>query len=113
MIVVAEPNTFAERLAELREQADLSQYRLAQLSGVSKQTISQLERGIGDPSWETVRRLARALKVEVTAFDVGELTIPGEEKAEGEPEAQPEPPPKKPSTKKPGSKKPGPKKRSD
>jgi transcriptional regulator with XRE-family HTH domain len=98
-MLVADPETFAEQLKGLREAAGLSQYRLALVSGVSKQTLSQLERGVCDPSWETVRRLARALRVDVTAFDVGELTIPG---ASDEPEEPPPPlapakkPPKKP-----------------
>jgi transcriptional regulator with XRE-family HTH domain len=66
--VAKKPETFADRLKSLREAADLSQYRLAQLSGVSKQTLSRLELGLTLPSWETVQALARGLGVEVTAF---------------------------------------------
>lgn len=60
---------FAERLKELRAKAGMSQYRLAQVSGVAKQTISQLEKGDTDPAWETVRKLARALGVSISEFD--------------------------------------------
>jgi transcriptional regulator with XRE-family HTH domain len=63
------PVSFARRLRELREAAGLSQYELAKQSGVSKQALSKLERGERQPSWETVRKLARALNVSVAAFD--------------------------------------------
>ena len=38
-------HNFAARLTELREEAGLSQYALAQKSGVSKQALSRLEKG--------------------------------------------------------------------
>ncbi len=60
---------FARRLKELREKAGLSQAELVQRSGVSKQAVSNLELGNRKPTWETVRRLARALGVSVAAFD--------------------------------------------
>jgi transcriptional regulator with XRE-family HTH domain len=61
-------NAFAERLRTLRESAGLSQYRLAQLSGITKQSLSRLELGQGQPTFETVLALARGLGVEVGAF---------------------------------------------
>jgi transcriptional regulator with XRE-family HTH domain len=60
--------SFAERLTALRERAGISQYRLAQLSGLSKQSISRLELGTTQPSWDTVQALATALGVEVGEF---------------------------------------------
>src|SRR5689334_10561719 len=51
---------FAEKLAAARERVGISQYRLAQLSGISKQTVSKLELGTTQPSWETVQALAGA-----------------------------------------------------
>jgi transcriptional regulator with XRE-family HTH domain len=60
--------TFASRLQDLRESAGLSQYRLAQLSAVSKQTLSRLELGTAQPSWDTVQALARGLGIDVGAF---------------------------------------------
>ena len=68
--------TFAGRLRELREAAGLSQYELARRTGLSKQTLSVLEKGGRDPSWTTVRLLAHALGVAVTAFEVGPLPLP-------------------------------------
>jgi transcriptional regulator with XRE-family HTH domain len=47
---------------QLRQQARISQYRLAQLSGVEQTTISQLELGkVRDPRWSTISALAAAL----------------------------------------------------
>lgn len=94
-MLVADSTAFAARLVELRERAGLTKYRLAQVSGVSKQTLSQLEQGKTDPSWETVRRLARALKVDVSEFDVGDLDMPPTGDRD-EPEQPPPAPPKKP-----------------
>jgi transcriptional regulator with XRE-family HTH domain len=69
-------SSFAQRLRQLRERADISQYRLAKLSGVTKQTLSNLESGLGGPSWETVRRLVAALGVAYEDFAVPELVMP-------------------------------------
>ena len=47
---------------QLREQAHISQYRLAQVSGVEQTTISQIELGkVRDPRWSTIEALAAAL----------------------------------------------------
>ena len=47
---------------QLREAARITQYRLAQLSGVEQTTISQLELGkVRDPRWSTISALASAL----------------------------------------------------
>ena len=63
--------TFADRLAALREKAGLSQYRLSQLAGLSKQTLSWLESGAVEPAWRTVQAMAAALGVEVNDFVTG------------------------------------------
>ena len=69
MKVSADPR-FADRLKQLRESANLSQYALAKKSGLSAQAISMIEKGEREPGWETVRKLAKALGVSVAAFDV-------------------------------------------
>jgi repressor LexA len=62
--------TFGERLKEVREQKGLTQNRLAELSGVSREYINQVEGGRrrGRPSMETVVALAGALGVEPSHF---------------------------------------------
>jgi transcriptional regulator with XRE-family HTH domain len=70
------PSTFADRLRRLREAAGLSQYALAKLSGLSKQSLSRLELGMREPAWDTVQRLALALGVDYAAFADPNLTLP-------------------------------------
>lgn len=51
-------------LREARAKRNLTQDELAALSGVEQPTISALENNrIQSPAWDTVCRLARALKV--------------------------------------------------
>jgi transcriptional regulator with XRE-family HTH domain len=49
------------RIRELRVARNLSQRDLATRAGISPALVSQVERGVTDPSLETLRRLARAL----------------------------------------------------
>lgn len=69
MLVAAQPGFFAKRLRELREAAGMTKYKLSKVSGVSKQTLGDLEAGISDPSWDTLIKLTRALGVSLDAFD--------------------------------------------
>jgi DNA-binding XRE family transcriptional regulator len=64
---------FANRLKALRGGADLTQAELARRAGLHPQSLVKLEAGDREPSWQTVRALARALGLGVGAFDVGEL----------------------------------------
>ena len=54
-----------ERLRHIREQAGYSQQDLADGSGVSQHTISELELGRRRPQGRTLRKLAKVLGVEV------------------------------------------------
>jgi transcriptional regulator with XRE-family HTH domain len=54
-----------ERLRSIREQAGYSQQQLADESGVSQHTISELELGRRKPQRRTLIKLARVLGVEV------------------------------------------------
>lgn len=53
---------FAERLIQLRKAKGLSQYDLADISGVSQRIIAHYETIIRNPSSAVVLRLAKALK---------------------------------------------------
>ncbi len=59
---------FADRLRALRIQAGISIYRLAQLTGVTRQQLGRLESGKQQPSWDTVWRLADALGTSTEDF---------------------------------------------
>jgi transcriptional regulator with XRE-family HTH domain len=73
-----------ERLRRIREQAGYSQQALADKSGVSQHTISEIELGRRKPQGRTLRKLAGALGVEIrdlTAVTLREwaLATPEEE----------------------------------
>jgi len=57
-----------ERLAELREKKALTLHDLEELSGVGADGISKIENGHRKPRPATLRKLARALEVEVEEF---------------------------------------------
>ena len=67
-----------ERLRQLRKWREMTQTRLAQVSGIAQNYISELESGVAtNPSPDMIRRLARALGVaeaELTAEAGPELT---------------------------------------
>jgi transcriptional regulator with XRE-family HTH domain len=58
----------AERLAELRERRALTLRELGEMSGVAADTINQIELGHRKARPSTLRKLARALDVEVADF---------------------------------------------
>lgn len=53
------------RLREERERRLLSKYALAQKSGVSESMVGLVERGLRNPTLETLLKLARALDVDL------------------------------------------------
>jgi transcriptional regulator with XRE-family HTH domain len=59
---------FAARLRDVRAEAKMTQYELADRSGLHRQTIARLELGERQPSWETVQILADVLGVDFSAF---------------------------------------------
>jgi transcriptional regulator with XRE-family HTH domain len=56
------------RLAELRQERNLSVRALSRASGLSANALSMIERGRTSPSVSTLYRLAEAMQVPVTAF---------------------------------------------
>lgn len=65
--------SLGERLRLLRERKGLLQKDLAQATGLSIQTISNLERDRGRPSISTIKKIAEVLKVPATVFFEDEL----------------------------------------
>jgi len=66
---------FAGRLKELRAAAGLTQGRLAEQAGLTKDGVAQLEQGRREPTWATVLVLAQALGVSCEAFTHEPITI--------------------------------------
>ena len=59
-----------KRIAEIREDAGMSQSALARAVGISQSAISQIEAGDRNPSFEMLRSIAKALGV-TPAYLVG------------------------------------------
>ena len=53
----------ADRLFELRTDAELSQARLAEIAGVDRKTINRIENGHFSPALDTIVRLSVALGI--------------------------------------------------
>lgn len=53
-------------LFKRREELDFSMSHLAERSGLSQQTISYIERGLRDPTVDSLLRIAEALEVEAS-----------------------------------------------
>jgi transcriptional regulator with XRE-family HTH domain len=62
------PEWFAGRLRELREQAGVTQQQLADRAGLTREGVAQLETGRREPAWRTVLALCQALEVSCEAF---------------------------------------------
>lgn len=54
---------FGTAVREARKKQGLSQLEVASTSGIDRAYVSELERGLGNPSVETMFRLAKAMKV--------------------------------------------------
>lgn len=66
---------YGQKLGLLRLAANLTVEELAAKAGVSIGLVSQLERGIGNPSFNTMAKLAYALGVPVGTFFTGPLPV--------------------------------------
>jgi len=57
--------TFGEKIRKLRRERKLSQAKLAAQVGMNSNHLSRLERGVGLPSTEILKRLAHALEASI------------------------------------------------
>lgn len=95
--------SFAELLRSKRLARGWSQQELGQRAGVDRTAIGHLEKGIRQPIWQTVQRLALALSEGCETFrDL--FDVPGEEavpakKPPGRPRAKKSPVKRKPRKK--------------
>lgn len=69
----------ARKIIELRRKYGISQYQLSKLSGVSQSALSEIERGIKQPTITTIENICRAFNITLADFF-----------AEKEPEIPPE-----------------------
>jgi transcriptional regulator with XRE-family HTH domain len=59
---------FGKRLRKLRRNKDITQEQLAEMIGVSADFVSQMERGVNGPSFDTLQKIALVLEVDVSEF---------------------------------------------
>ncbi len=59
---------FGRRLRRLRREKDLTQEQLAEAAGISVDFLSNMERGINAPSFETLEKLTEILQIPVKCF---------------------------------------------
>ncbi|MGI8668963.1 MAG: helix-turn-helix domain-containing protein [Aridibacter sp.] len=57
---------FGKRLRKIRRSRDLTQESLAEILGISVEFISNMERGVNAPSFETIEKLAQAFDLPFT-----------------------------------------------
>jgi transcriptional regulator with XRE-family HTH domain len=68
---------FAQKLRQLRDQAGLSEAKLAKAAGLTFSSVHSYGLGGRSPSFAAVVRLAKALGVDCTAFaDCSDITAP-------------------------------------
>lgn len=60
--------TFGKNLRRIRRQKDFTQEQLAEAAEISVEFLSNIERGINAPSFETLEKLASVLGVPVKIF---------------------------------------------
>jgi transcriptional regulator with XRE-family HTH domain len=59
---------FGQALKKVREQRGISQEKLADIMEMHRNTVALLERGQRNPSLETIKKLAKALRVDPGKF---------------------------------------------
>lgn len=64
---------FGKNLRKIRRRGDLTQEKLAEILGVSVEFVSNMERGVNAPSFETIEKIGRAFDLPVARlFDFEE-----------------------------------------
>jgi transcriptional regulator with XRE-family HTH domain len=56
----------AALLKRLREEREITQEQLAFDAGITASALSRIERGLNNPGWTTIKRIAKALDVSLT-----------------------------------------------
>ncbi len=64
---------FGKHLRKIRRREDLTKEKLAEILGVSVEFVSNMERGVNAPSFETIEKIATAFDLPVNKlFDFEE-----------------------------------------
>ena len=57
---------FGKKLRTLRDEAKLTQEKLGELTGLDRTYISDIERGVRNPSLKSLQKLAKAFNVSIS-----------------------------------------------
>lgn len=69
-------NKFGKKLKMERKKRNLSQFALAELSDLNKNSIGVIERAENSPTLETIEKLAKALNMPITELiDVSKVDL--------------------------------------
>lgn len=60
-----------KRVRELRQEANLTQEKLSELTGLDRTYISGIERGVRNPSLRNIEKIAKSLEVKVSNITSG------------------------------------------
>lgn len=58
-------NSFGKRLKQLRKERGITQEKLADMTGLSVESISNIERGVFGPKFDNLEKIAAALDLDV------------------------------------------------
>lgn len=58
-------NSFGKRLKQLRKERGITQEKLADMTGLSVESISNIERGVFGPKFDNLEKIAAALNMDV------------------------------------------------
>ena len=58
-------NSFGKRLKQLRKERGITQEKLADMTGLSVESISNIERGLFGPKFDNLEKIAAALEMDV------------------------------------------------
>ena len=67
-VVASLKKQFGQRLKTLRKQAGITQEQLAETTGLTIESISNIERGLHGPTFANLEKIAKAINVEVKAL---------------------------------------------
>jgi len=65
LVVANLKKQFGQRLKMLRRQAEMTQEQLAEVTGLTIESISNIERGLHGPTFSNLEKIASALNVNV------------------------------------------------
>lgn len=61
--------TIAKAIRNARERKGLSQTEVAKKAGITRNTVARIERGEQEPTFATVKKIAKVLDIDISKLD--------------------------------------------